>query len=147
MVIWDCWSCLVGDSLLRGLDKLVVVFGDLCFFVDLFLVFFFLLDGFDLLFFFFKVLFVGVVMMFLLFVYLGLLRGGKMGVLKLMGEFFLVLFLIFLEFVFFFGFKLYVFLIEILIVWIGFFMLNIDVYNVKKINDIFFFLDSINILI
>lgn len=124
MVIWDCWSCLVGDSLLRGLDKLVVVFGDLCFIVDLFLVFFFLLDGFDLLFFFFKVLFVGVVMMFLFFVYLGLLRGGKMGVLKLMGEFFLVLFLIFLEFVFFFGFKLYVFLIEILIVWIGFFILN-----------------------
>lgn len=124
MVIWDCWSCLVGDSLLRGLDKLVVVFGDLCFFVDLFLVFFFLLDGFDLLFFFFKVLFVGVVMMFLFFVYLGLLRGGKMGVLKLMGEFFLVLFFIFLEFVFFFGFKLYVFLIEILIVWIGFFILN-----------------------
>lgn len=124
MVIWDCWSCLVGDSLLRGLDKLVVVFGDLCFIVDLFLVFFFLLDGFDLLFFFFKVLFVGVVMMFLFFVYLGLLRGGKMGVLKLMGEFFLVLFFIFLEFVFFFGFKLYVFLIEILIVWIGFFILN-----------------------
>lgn len=124
MVIWDCWSCLVGDSLLRGLDKLVVVFGDLCFIVDLFLVFFFLLDGFDLLFFFFKVLFVGVVMMFLFFVYLGLLRGGKMGFLKLMGEFFLVLFFIFLEFVFFFGFKLYVFLIEILIVWIGFFILN-----------------------
>lgn len=124
MVIWDCWSCLVGDSLLRGLDKLVLVFGDLCFIVDLFLVFFFLLDGFDLLFFFFKVLFVGVVMMFLFFVYLGLLRGGKMGVLKLMGEFFLVLFFIFLEFVFFFGFKLYVFLIEILIVWIGFFILN-----------------------
>lgn len=124
MVIWDCWSCLVGDSLLRGLDKLVVVFGDLCFIVDLFLVFFFLLDGFDLLLFFFKVLFVGVVMMFLFFVYLGLLRGGKMGVLKLMGEFFLVLFFIFLEFVFFFGFKLYVFLIEILIVWIGFFILN-----------------------
>lgn len=124
MVIWDCWSCLVGDSLLRGLDKLVVVFGDLCFIVDFFLVFFFLLDGFDLLFFFFKVLFVGVVMMFLFFVYLGLLRGGKMGVLKLMGEFFLVLFFIFLEFVFFFGFKLYVFLIEILIVWIGFFILN-----------------------
>lgn len=124
MVIRDCWSCLVGDSLLRGLDKLVVVFGDLCFIVDLFLVFFFLLDGFDLLFFFFKVLFVGVVMMFLFFVYLGLLRGGKMGVLKLMGEFFLVLFFIFLEFVFFFGFKLYVFLIEILIVWIGFFILN-----------------------
>lgn len=124
MVIWDCWSCLVGDSLLRGLDKLVVVFGDLCFIVDLFLVFFFLLDGFDLLFFFFKVLFVGVVMMFLFFVYLGLLRGGKMGVLKLMGEFFLVLFFVFLEFVFFFGFKLYVFLIEILIVWIGFFILN-----------------------
>lgn len=121
MVIWDCWSCLVGDSLLRGLDKLVV---DLCFIVDLFLVFFVLLDGFDLLFFFFKVLFVGVVMMFLFFVYLGLLRGGKMGVLKLMGEFFLVLFFIFLEFVFFFGFKLYVFLIEILIVWIGFFILN-----------------------
>lgn len=124
MVIWDCWSCLVGDSLLRGLDKLVVVFGDLCFIVDLFLVFFFLLDGFDLLFFFFKVLFVGVVMVFLFFVYLGLLRGGKMGVLKLMGEFFLVLFFIFLEFVFFFGFKLYVFLIEILIVWIGFFIVN-----------------------
>lgn len=124
MVIWDCWSCLVGDSLLRGLDKLVLVFGDLCFIVDLFLVFFFLLDGFDLLFFFFKVLFVGVVMMFLFFVYLGLLRGGKMGVLKLMGKFFLVLFFIFLEFVFFFGFKLYVFLIEILIVWIGFFILN-----------------------
>lgn len=124
MVIWDCWSCLVGDSLLRGLDKLVLVFGDLCFIVDLFLVFFFLLDGFDLLFFFFKVLFVGVVMMFLFFVYLGLLSGGKMGVLKLMGEFFLVLFFIFLEFVFFFGFKLYVFLIEILIVWIGFFILN-----------------------
>lgn len=124
MVIWDCWSCLVGDSLLRGLDKLVVVFGDLCFIVDLFLVFFFLLDGFDLLFFFFKVLFVGVVMMFLFFVYLGLLRGGKMGVLKLMGEFFLVLFFIFLEFVFFFGFILYIFLIEILIVWIGFFILN-----------------------
>lgn len=124
MVIWDCWSCLVGDSLLRGLDKLVLVFGDLCFIVDLFLVFFFLLDGLDLLFFFFKVLFVGVVMMFLFFVYLGLLRGGKMGVLKLMGEFFLVLFFIFLEFVFFFGFKLYVFLIEILIVWIGFFILN-----------------------
>lgn len=124
MVIWDCWSCLVGDSLLRGLDKLVLVFGDLSFIVDLFLVFFFLLDGFDLLFFFFKVLFVGVVMMFLFFVYLGLLRGGKMGVLKLMGEFFLVLFFIFLEFVFFFGFKLYVFLIEILIVWIGFFILN-----------------------
>lgn len=124
MVIWDCWSCLVGDSLLRGLDKLVLVFGDLCFIVDLFLVFFFLLDGFDLLFFFFKVLFVGVVMMFLFFVYLGLLRGGKMGVLKLMGEFFLVLFFVFLEFVFFFGFKLYVFLIEILIVWIGFFILN-----------------------
>lgn len=124
MVIWDCWSCLVGDSLLRGLDKLVVVFWDLCFIVDLFLVFFVLLDGFDLLFFFFKVLFVGVVMMFLFFVYLGLLRGGKMGVLKLMGEFFLVMFFIFLEFVFFFGFKLYVFLIEILVVWIGFFILN-----------------------